>query len=481
MVQRRRLISVLLLVALGIGGLWYLQPWRPRVEVGGIKINPHAALDPNKNYTVVVWDWELPLLWSEITHAQVVQDAVRACMAQYPNIRIELVVKGWDESDQAVHDALAGGNPPDVLGMPRGVRLLSQDYQIPLERFLTQDELADLTTAAQRAVTHNQHIWAIPRWLNPTRWVIHTERWPTSPDPWAHESIPPVYTRQEWEESLTEARTKNGSSGLALNILDPWFFYSLMVSATGRTYLDHAGNPQWSEESIYQVAHMLQTWVKKGFIPKDVEAAARTRLGDYWSGSAIALAPTNSWLLHHLFQRSGMLDSPEAAPSSPALTQTTTAKLEEVQRSVMWTLPPLINNRMAVAAVVSGYGVFRQAEYKGHDHTQAAVTVARFLSRKLSAWEATQLFAVPAYYSEIDAWITGSRLPEQDLYALLTWTEAAVVAPLEDHIARLEEQIMLETALPRLIHVLQGTLTPEEFARELVASPVSALAEFRGP
>jgi hypothetical protein len=60
MVQRRRLISVLLLVALGIGGLWYLQPWRPRVEVGGIKINPHAALDPNKNYTVIVWDWELP-------------------------------------------------------------------------------------------------------------------------------------------------------------------------------------------------------------------------------------------------------------------------------------------------------------------------------------------------------------------------------------------------------------------------------------
>jgi hypothetical protein len=481
MSRRRRLINALILVALGIGGIWFWQPWRPRVEVGGISINPLAEINPDKTYTVVVWDWELPLLWSEPAHAQVVQDAVRECMMLYPNIRIELVMKSWDESDQAFRDALEGGNPPDVLGMPRGVRILSQDYQIPLEHFLTQDERTDLTEAARRAVTRQKHLWAMPRWLNPVRWVIHAERWPTPQNDTERQSLPSVFSQQEWEDNLATARTKSGSSGLALNILDPQFFYSLMVSATGHSYLNDDGDAQWSVESIYQVAHMLQTWVKKGFISKDIEAAARTRLGDFWAGNAIAIAPTNSWLLHHLFQRSGVLDSPAAAPSSPALSINATAKLEEIHRSVVWTTPPVINNRMAVAATVSGYGVFRQADYKGHDHTQAAVTVARFLSHRLGVWEAVQLFAVPAYYSAIDEWIAGSRLPEQDLYALLTWSEAAVAAPLNDQVARLEEQIMLDTMAPRLIQVLQGNLTPEDFARELTASPVSALAEFRGP
>jgi hypothetical protein len=40
---------------------------------------------------------------------------------------------------------------------------------------------------------------------------------------------------------------------------------------------------------------------------------------------------------------------------------------------------------------------------------------------------------------------------------------------------------MTETAIPNLVQVMKGQMTPEQFAQELATTPVSAMAEVAVP
>lgn len=479
MAHRRWIILALASVLLGTGA-WFGWTYFTGVEVGNVRINPYAKIDPAQTYRVVVWDYEVPLPWSNVSHRSALTEAIDELHRQYPNIEVSLVLRNWEEGDGPLRDTIAAGNPPDILGMPNGIRIYSTDYQVPLERFLPAAEQTDLFAAARHAATQ-EHLWAFPRWINVSRWVIRTDRWPGQKSFSLSATEPPTLTAAQWEEGLANARTKTGSSAMAANLLDPAVFRDLMISATGKTFFGPDGKVQWSEESIRNVAGMLQTWVEKGLLPSDIESAARNRLARFWTGTAPALAPTTPWLLHHIMQRSGMLASPDGDPGSPVITQANRGRLEKTERSLFWTIPPVMRSEPAVAATVSGYAVFRQAQYQGDDHTQAAATVARFLSRKMGLWEASRLFAVPAYPSAIPDWLATARMPEADMQALLTWSAAAVTAPLDDTLIRLEERIMAETALPGLIQVLKKQTTPEQFARDLVNTPISASTEVAVP
>lgn len=461
------IISLALVIILVI---W--RPWLPWLEVGDVRINPKASVNPRKTYEVVVWDYEMPLPWSRMTHKEVLLQASQAFMDEHPNITVHMIVRPWDEGDGPFRDALEQGLAPDVLGMPTGVRFISSEYQVPLQHYLDDEQREDLLPGAQQGVTL-KYMWAFPRLINPARWVIHVDRWPQDLlEP------PAALTIEKWTEALATSRTKMGKGDLAANVLDPAFFYELMVGATGQTLFAADGHLGWPEESIRAVAEQLRNWVDKGFLSTDVEKASRTRLASFWDGRALAIAPTNTWLLHHLLQRAGALDSPQGDPVTPT---TSEHPLEKVQRTVVWTPPPKIGDEVWVAATVSGYAVFRQASYKGDDHTRVACSVAAYLARTMSVWEAVHTFSVPAYRTALDEWLASSLLPKEDLHALLTWSMAAISPPIEDRLARLTNRVMVESVVPNLVSMLKGEMSPSHFASELQTIPMTAMSEIAVP
>jgi maltose-binding protein MalE len=484
--KRTRPTALLLVVVSALVGMTLMvwRPWEPRLEVGGVRINPKAEIRTDKSYNVVVWDYELPLPGSRLTHREALHQAAQDFSREYPNIAVEVVVRHWDEGDGPIRDALEHGYPPDVLGMPHGIRLLTRDYQVPLQHYVEKEQSRDIFKSAENAATLSGHLWAFPRWINPSRWVIRLDRWPDNVQgtPDEKETIPSSLTLSQWTEALAESRTKSGGDGLAVNVLDPSFFYDLMVSATGQPLLGPEGQLQWSEESILAVAEQLQSWATRGFLPSSkAEAVARIRLGLFWDGKALALAPVNPWLLNHVLQRSGAFTLPPGDVADPAATGVQVGRLEKVQRIVTWTPPPKMGPELRVPATVAGYAVFRQASYKGDDHTRAAATVAEYMSRRMGQWEAVRIFAVPAHPSSIDGWLTTSRLPENDMRALIDWSAAAVTSPVNDGVARLMSRILVETAVPNLVLLLKGEMSPNRFAQELAATPLTAAAEVGVP
>ncbi|MGI6081342.1 MAG: ABC transporter substrate-binding protein [Limnochordia bacterium] len=457
---RKRISAPLVAVAglMLLSLLW--KPWIPRLKVGNVRINPKAAISDNKDYHITVWDYDLLLPWSKVSYEEALKERVEAFHQEYPNIVVHVIQRPWHEDDGPLRDALEQGEAPDVVNMPNGVRLLSRRFQVPLQHYLRADERADLLPAAAQAATL-QHLWAFPSRIHPARWIIRAE------DPLAD---PPAFrTWDQWSEALAENRTKSGGSGLAANVLDPDFFRHLMISATGHSLLGNDGTVQWTEADIEKVADQVLTWVEKGLIPADVEKAARSRLARFWDGKALAIAPTNPWLLHHILRRVGMMDSPDGHAAD-----STAKPLKSVERSLYWTAPPQIGETPWVAADIYGYAVFRQAKYKGDDHTRAAALVAAYLSREMGTWVAIRTFSVPAHQSSLERWFAESLLPEADMRLLLQWCKNAVPPPIDDRLASLEARIMAETVVPKLVAVLKGEMSVSHFAREIRSIPVAA-------
>lgn len=471
----RRRFRVLLIASVILLGLCMIvwKPWLPRLKVGSVRINPKVSLNAKKEYTIVVWDYYLPLPWSQTAYEDALNQRAKDLRQQHPNITVHIVLRPWHEGEGPLRDAIEHGEAPDVVGMPNGVRLLSKDFQVPLEHYLSPEEKGDVLPAAWQGATLT-HLWAFPSQINLSRWVIRSSD--SLPDPLT------TLTWAEWTEALANNRTKEGGNGLAANVLDPAFFHDLMVSATGQNLLGPDGAIQWTEESVQNVADRLRTWVEKGFIAADVESLARKRLALFWDGKALGIAPASPWLLHHVLQRVGMLASPQGGnPASTSAPGTPSKPLDKVQRSVYWTPPPQIAERLWIAATLSGYAVFRQGKYKGDDHTRASSLVAAYLSREMGAWTAARTFAVPAHQSSLENWLANSLLPAADMRLLLQWCESAVTPPVDDQLARLVTRVMTESVVPNLVAMLKGEISTSHFARELQTIPTAAISEVAVP
>jgi len=467
------LLGLTSLVALAlILAIW--RPWLPQVVVGDMRINHRAKLADGKQYTVVVWDYELPLPWSELSHGDMMRQVATEFMQMHPNITVELVIRPWLENEDTLYDALANGSPPDVASLPTGGRLLSVNWQIPLEHYLTKEEAADIHSAAWQANSAHGHLWTWPRYIDPARWAVYMPRWQEAcaeENLCGQGALLPILSPTEWTAMLAACRSKFGGCGLAANLVDGYLFYELAAGISAHPLLTEDGTLGWDEKTIIACVNLLSDWQQKGFLPKDAQAAARSRLGSFWSGRSLALAPTTPWLWHHLWQRSGVLTSPDASSKN--------GKLEETEQKISWIAPP--TTQKAVLINVPGYAVFRQQNYQGDDQTQAAVMVAKYFSRSIGNWEATVLFGIPAYPSAWTKWQEESRLPTLVLQAQLQWIEHVVTMPADDKLLRAQQQILRETLAPGLLQVLQGTLSADDFAQRLLTVPTLAVSSVSDP
>ena len=482
--SRKVLVTIISLTAAAV--LAILQPWLPRVVVGEVRINPRVHIDAEQQYRVVVWDYELPLPTGTTTHGEAIRNAAAAFTKAHPNITIDVVIKPWDDA-VSLPDALAAGTPPDVAGLPDGARLISAQLQVPLEHFFSKESAADLYPAARAAATAYGHMWAWPRYIDPAKWAVYMPMWQKSCQTLSPQScrsdgyIAPL-TTTAWTAILTECRTKSGGCGIAANVLDTRFYYELTAGMTGTTLLNEDGDIAWKEDDVRNSAALIREWVTRGFLAADIQSAARTRLGRFWSGRNLALAPTTSLLWYHLWQHSGVLVSPDANPANQNSGIGSTGRLEEAEHPVTWVTPPT-GDHITTVAHVPGYAVFRQTKYQGDEQTKAAAMVAEHLSRQVGSWEATTLFGVPAHPSAVPEWQEESRLPTPVLQALLDACVAytVVTPPADDRLLLAEQRLLADSLLPGLLSVLQGNITAEEFAHDFVSLPAMAVSEAATP
>ena len=298
----RRIVVVVAVAFVLFGGYRYYAYVDRLVKVGDRLIDPLAAIDPTREYHLVVWEHEVPLPWDTGSHRNALDEAIEEFRKVWPNVKVQVEVQPWHSDHSKLREAIASGRPPDIYGMPMGGRKIDAAWQVPVDPYLSGESRDDLLPSAVAALSDGTRLWAWPRWVQPKLWVVREDLSA------ALERGRATWSKEEFLSVLSEAKTKSGANGLVLNPYDPNAFVETMVATTGKNLVGPGGARDWSVEEIAQGLAFFKEMIDRGLTDRDPTAMARNRLARFWNRRAAVIAPVNPWLLRHLMTRGGVVD-----------------------------------------------------------------------------------------------------------------------------------------------------------------------------
>lgn len=434
------LAAVLALVFAGRLGLFH------RFDLGGLKINPQAAVRDDVTYELTVWEeaWIAP--WAEDTQRELLERAVREFAEQRPNVQISYVV--WDEAEARTQlaAAVAAGSPPDVYGAVRDV-FRGVSGQVPASPYMSvvglgheRNEPLPYAPAAIDGLSADNAIWGWPRGL----WW---DAWLGRPASLADRGVNTAHlgaTGWDYDTFLrigADSAAQGSRLAVALDVTS-WHVVEQLMGAAGVVgYVDDEGGVAWDEGRLIEVASFLRQLQDRGLLGKDVELMSRSRLENLYEGRVDVIGPVNPYTAQSALRRVDdeltVLPVPHPAAREPSL-----------------------------PVSVSAYFVFHQGEttYRGDDYTRIASELAAFLAAKSEEWLVEWIGLLPVSAAGWNVWHDRSPWNAAGRAVLEQATNNAVSAPAGTNSAL---SASMRTALQPLWRAfLAGEATPEQFARD---------------
>ena len=398
------------------------------------------------------------------THREYLDQALKAFAREHPNIRVRVEMVPASEAAGRLRRALADGKPPDVFGGWGGALPARHPLQVPLNPYLTRAERRWVHPTALALYRVDRRDWVWPRWVAPQTWwadagLIRAAG--LDPDRlaltgWTYGDVARLarVSREEAgaggdAQAAPQADGRDGAAvpGLVLWADRPDLPLQQLLRARGVTApLSPAGTVLWAgpegQDALtwlqdLRAARLAVPVAGEGVEPFLAQGGRILLGGGFTPGLA-------RWVLE---RETGIAPGrqPEQDTSRAGAGPVTaghaggdaagTGHVRGAEIPPTWPLPappgpeaePLVppgfdgpvllpppvpaGQPRPSLVEVGGLAVFRQARYRGDDHTQAAVELARFLSRWRTDVLTRRMLAVPADVTSLAAWREESPLP----------------------------------------------------------------------
>ncbi|MFW6278576.1 MAG: hypothetical protein ACOC2G_00165 [Bacillota bacterium] len=320
-------------------------------------VNPEAEIDPGQEYELEIWYYPFFALfpWLEDNFAEDFwQDTFEVISEKYPNINLHFRKLNYQSGEEKFWTAVEEGNPPDIYINPGGDSFLDRKLQIPLKDYLSKEEK---NFFQENNLLYRDHqIWGLPYFFHRQKWIAGNN-----------------YQNLVSDNDFLSRVAGLPESSLALNYQNEVLLRQLL-SLEGLDYF-YLEKEQLNRE-IYQrlvsVFQNLHNWREKGLF-----AVGTIDLDERFLEILIAR------------QKSGVV-----GPVNLALLRL----LEERYENRFLTVEV---GDLAYKPVIN---VFRQQDYRGDDHSRAAVETARIICSLLARSSEKKLGVIPGY---------GAELPEE--------------------------------------------------------------------
>lgn len=451
--DRRRWIRIValalpLLAASGIGVRW----WAGRQDFGEVRPNPRAEIDPGRRYVLRYWDYRWPTAPDGTAYEGWLREALAEFGRRFPNVRVEYRLLDPVSGDADLVEALRRGDPPDVFATPPGGAVLyDRTLQVPADLYATREERGSRGTPpaylapALAAASVEGRMWAWPRWMTAHVWLGHRRAMA------AAGLDPDGVARGGWDWNAFAAALSarpDAVAGLAVNTAGTGVFEDLMHAQGIPAPLGADGSPRWTRDALRTVAAWLEDLRHNEHLPLQAESSPDAMVDRILNGRVMVLAGANPWLTAKLLY---------TQPGTPG-------------DLVLLPVPVQPGDRPTLRVSAGNLLVFRQKDYRGHDHTRAAVELARHLSRLRHPWAVPGSGIFPSHRAAFEAWAGASAAygPAVDA-TLLTWA-GAPPGRTADRAAR-EARWREETLAPAVAAFWAGELDAAGLADRVGADP----------
>ena len=373
---------------------------------------------------------------------------------EYPDIKVEYEILSWAEGPQKFDVALNSGNPPDIFFSTMEPKFIRTGLAVPLDDYLTDEDLEDLEEFAKENFTLDGKIWAISQWISIHTWggdrklleaagadveKIQTEGW----------------TWQEFYDiayKISQMKTEDGRKiyGFVTQGKDEETLTHLMRNNGVIKQVTEDGEFMWKGEKAIETLNFLKRLMDDGIMPKETAGIDAQKVIDMFeAGEAGIFGRTGPYQVRFNDNRNkeieaGLIDA-------------------EPIDFVLLPVPHNEGEREVATGGGGGMWLFKQKNYKGDEHTANAAKVLKHLTGTKSSITAATMFIPPARKSGQQMYSDLLQL-ETDNGQFIKRTLDYVVpgTKLEPDLAQKQSQILNDGIRPRFQGFLAGDLTAEE-------------------
>ncbi|SJZ56956.1 ABC transporter substrate-binding protein [Selenihalanaerobacter shriftii] len=366
----------------------------------GFTIDPKVELVADKEYQITYWDYPL-FIGQDAEYKKFLQETITEFNDMYPNIKVKYELLSFIEGRNKLKKRLTEGKPPDIYNDLFGTKLISEEYQIPVNIFFAENEIEDYNQLGTSAFTYDQKVWGLPNWLLPQVWVGNRKLL-TKTDLDLSRVKEKGWPWETFYQTAKEIKGLNKKSCIIFNPYNSELFYQLLSMNDSQELVSKEGKLLLTEKNLKGTFEYLDDLRSHKVFYEEPEEMNKKLLPYFWQGRAGVIAPVNLWLLNNLYQR------------------------DKKEKNVELTLLPIPTNDPEVSKVplkVRGLVLFRQEEYKGDDHTKAVYKFAKFLNQQKSLFIAKKLRVVPSYLPLISHWKQEVNLTTDIQNQLLTYVD----------------------------------------------------------
>ena len=350
-------ILILLVAGTGISVLIYFYPFdiiNHFLFRQNFSLDPDIELDPEKKYNITLW---YPPIYRTVPPSEEKEDIMGIIKEEvekvYPNIDLQPEKVDFLNYSDKMNKAIEAGKPPDIYFNINDDACLSKAYQVPVERYLSDEELAGFYTVDwEEIIRKNQHLWGWPV-------LVHDQGWLGN----FNFEIKNGISNQYQVNNISQ----NYKSGVILNYYDETLLRQLL-SMKGIEYLPMGRTGL--TDTFYKAFKEILFWAdtirgKYHINNRKTEEMIREFMSDE---KKVIIGPANIWLEYFLTNKR----------------KTYTDLVFKGQIKNYW------------------LSVFFQKGKKSSEQVKAAMEVGKYISKNFSQEMAAKLNVKPGYQLESD-------------------------------------------------------------------------------
>lgn len=437
-------------------------------EPQGLNVDKIAAakIDPNKQYTLKVWNYPHFKEYEEFLKKQIAEFE-----RQHPNIKVQHEILTWAEGDQKINVAMNAGDPPDVLFTTLNPTFINTGLAVPVDPFLTDADKQDIEEAALKNGRYQGKHWLWPTWISVQTWGGNRKLLEEAGVDWRK------IQREGWTwdefnaiaRKLTREDNGFGKKQWGFVTFGNHEIIGAMMRQTGILGTISAdGKFNWQGEGAIKAARFLRNLTENGVTPRETAGIDIKKMTDMYRNWEAAL-----------FGRIGPYAIPEEAKRAQ---EAKDGKLQLHPRGtvdvVLLPYPHEAGKKEVPTVGGAGLMVLTQKNYKGDDHTRAAVELARFLTNTEGGYPAAAMNIIPARKSAQQMFAKQIGLDTENgqfMLRLLPLSPERI--ELSKELADKDWKIFSEVLKPLSQAFWSGQLSPEAFVEQMNAKATAILNE----
>lgn len=365
-------------MTVGFAGVMVFVLWLSGRFLPGRQLDPEVEIRPEKTYTIVLWDFDRPLP-NGASYREELLCEIQAFNQQFPNIKADVKLFPWDQSEQVVAAIRSRQDIPDVLSYgPIEDLNFGCDMLLP-GRYFSKETFQEYVPLAVDGIGVEQNPAVLPRHLAPQLYLVNNDLIQA-----AGVKLEKLQQRGlGWDDILKLGQKMAQLPGQPF-VLASFDYQGLQVAVAPR---EISTTSSWPQKAAAVAAARLKQLQDQGFLPQNIDQEDYSGIRDFFSGQAALLAPAEPWLVRAVEDRCDRIER--------GLLQPTDGKPFKVSL-----VPPKLTSTCGLPARVEKVVVFRQ--HRADDEIRAAVELAKHLSQSGSL--PAKLDLLPAYRPSQDVW-----------------------------------------------------------------------------